>query len=898
MADQSAESLTRTAAEAAGLPAASPEISANASPAAPVLAATGPAANTTTTSGSTTATTTNTAPPKVRSCVTCRSRKVRCNKESPCSNCRRAGIPCVVPSADRPPRWARRLERVAQNAAAEERLAQAAHPPTAQVMDRLRNLENLVKDLSSQLEQAHAAANSSAGGSPASSHDRDGDHQRTASPPTATGNIQSRFGRLVLNDASRSRYVSSGFWSRVNDELDEIRAETQYLAKVDVDSSEDEELSGASPSTFELERTASERHAFLFRHNLNSSGPDPRELHPLPSQIPFLLDVFYENVNLVVQVVHMPTIRQMARHSRGSGITQLSPANEALMFSIYYAAVTSMEDDDVLHNFGSTKTDLNLKYRLGLEHALAKADFLNVPDIILVQAFAIFLLLVRRHDSPRFVWMMTGLAIRMGQALGLHRDGTHFKNLTPYEVDIRRRVWYLLCSIDVRASEDQGTDFTIQYGSFDTKLPLNINDDDIDVHTKETPTERQGVTDMTLPIVSLEISNISRQMMSPGVGFEEQNRLIDTIYSTLEERYLRFSSESGNIAYWVIVVTTRLVVAKLTLFTHLPVLFSSPGEHFSDEVRNKLLVAAIEVAELNHALNAEKACRQWRWVYQTYTHWHAVVYLLLDICRRPWSPIVDRAWTALRSPWLIPAKSRLDKDVRTWVPLRKLMFKAKSHRDAELERLRGDASAARQLEIDDRKIPVPSTVGSVPAHAVADTFRENWRKLVGLSETTEYRQTGAQISHQPLGLIGSTQIFPDPVTLSPRNNARASVSPQPVHPPTDPVMMHESSHGTFVPSLPDDAMAIDCQFGDGLQFNAFSEPTIDWSGGHSESGGLLNWFWADTDPSPSANISADVGIDTMDFNVNLDSEIDWHNWVESAKGMEMDARANFTNPTS
>ncbi|KAI0099846.1 hypothetical protein GGR51DRAFT_534605 [Nemania sp. FL0031] len=899
MADKLAESFTRVGdgSGGGGSSVSPPQAEKRANTSSAAGAATDTGGTTLTPSNTTNTTSATTAPLKLRSCVVCRSRKVRCNKESPCSNCRRAGIPCVVPSADRPPRWARRLERVAQNAAAEERLAQAAHPPTAQVMERLRNLESLVKDLSTQLEQAHAAAaNSSAGNSPAGSpNDRNDDPQRTSTSPAATGIIQSRFGRLVLNDASRSRYVSSGFWSRVNDELDEIRNETQYLAEADLDSSEDEDLSGASPSTFELERTASERHSFLFRHNLNSSGPDIRELHPLPSQIPFLLDVFYENVNLVVQIVHMPTVREMARHSRGSDITQLTPANEALMFSIYYSAITSMEEDDVLKNFGSTKTDLNLRYRLGLEHALAKADFLNVPDIVLVQAFAIFLLLVRRHDSPRFVWMMTGLAIRMGHALGLQRDGTHFKNLTPYEVDIRRRVWYLLCSLDVRASEDQGTDFTIQYGSFDTKLPLNLNDDDIDVHTKVTPREREGVTDMTLPIVSMEISNISRQMMSPGLGLNEQNRLLNTIYTTLEERYLRFSSEAGNIAYWVIVVTTRLVVAKLTLFTHLPVLFSSPGEHFSDEVRNKLLVAAIEVAELNHALNAEKACRQWRWVYQTYTHWHAIVYLLLDICRRPWSPIVDRAWAALHSPWLIPARSKLDKDLRTWVPLRKLMFKAKRHRDAELGRLRGDAFAARQLEAEDRRLPIPSTVSSVSADAAADIFRENWRKLVGLLETPEeYIQSGEQISPDSFTSVGSTQKFPSPAGPGPNDAVGASMNPQSICPLTNLPTMQESSHQISMPSRASDAMVIDDPFANGLQFNAFSEPTIDWSGGHPESNGLLSWFWADADSS--TDVFAGIDIDTMDFNVNLDGEIDWHNWVESAKGMEMNAHTNANNP--
>ncbi|KAH6976630.1 hypothetical protein EDB80DRAFT_739926 [Ilyonectria destructans] len=68
-------------------------------------------------------------PAKLRSCVVCRSRKVRCDKLSPYSNCRRANIPCVVPSNDRPPRWARRLERVANNAAVE------SSPPDQAVME-------------------------------------------------------------------------------------------------------------------------------------------------------------------------------------------------------------------------------------------------------------------------------------------------------------------------------------------------------------------------------------------------------------------------------------------------------------------------------------------------------------------------------------------------------------------------------------------------------------------------------------------------------------------------------------------------------------------------------------------------------------------------------------------
>ena len=123
--------------------------------------------------------------------------------------------------------------------------------------------------------------------------------------------------------------------------------DTCGLAGGDSESSEDHASPRKTPSTQELARKPSERHGFLFRHNLNPSASDLSEFHPLPSQIPFLLDVFSENVNLWMQIVHIPTVTKMLRDSRGTGMTRLTPVNEALMFSIYYAAVTSMEEDDV-----------------------------------------------------------------------------------------------------------------------------------------------------------------------------------------------------------------------------------------------------------------------------------------------------------------------------------------------------------------------------------------------------------------------------------------------------------------------------------------------------------------------------------------------------------------------
>ncbi|CAH0050911.1 unnamed protein product [Clonostachys solani] len=837
------------------------------------------------------------APPtKPRSCVVCRSRKVRCDKQSPCSNCRRANIPCVVPSNDRPPKWARRLERITNNPAAAAAAAANASSPSqhlqacggdqagvGQVMERLRSLEGLVKELSGQLEQAHSSSGSPPGavpggssgvGSPeGSSHGRDGEHGEGTSPPINSASMQKHFGRMVLQDTSKSRYISSGFWSRVSDELDGLKMDAEGLGGGDTDSSEDEDSLGKTPSTVELDRTPSERHGFMFGHNLSKSSSSLRSYRPLPSQIPFLISVYSENVNLFVQTVHIPTINKMIRDLRGKDMSNLGPSYEALLFSIYYAAITSMEEDDVLTNFGSTKSELNIKYRLGLEHALARADFLNSPDVVLVQAFTIFLFLVRRHDSPRFVWMMTGLVIRMAQAIGLHRDGAHFDYLTPYEIEIRRRTWWGLCILDMRSSEDQGTEFTIASGSFDTKLPLNINDADIGIDITEPAVEREGQTDMTFSVATYELCEATRRMMAPGANktLEEQTSILNNLYDHLQNRHIRYISPTGNIAYWVGVTATRLVISKLTLLLYLPALFSSPSDNFSDEVRDKLLVAALEVAEWNHALNAEQDARQWRWIYQTYTHWHAIVYLLLEVTRRPLSPLVERAWLALHSVWLIPDKRPgADKGLRIWVPLRKLMSKARRHREAELVRMRSDPGAIGRAEMSDARIPAPASHGPFAPDQSEEMFRQHWRGLFGMSGTGggEGRQPAPSITVQD-----SSMSVGEPVS--------GSYDMAPAGFPQMPFLPGSASPGSVHGSASQGMMVADGAAASSYGVPAVTVPEL-------MGPGFTPWLWNETtDPLTDTYAGLDMDMD-------VDSNVDWNSWLDSAAGMELNVAADPT----
>lgn len=540
-----------------------------------------------------------------------------------------------------------------------------------------------------------------------------------------------------------------------------LKTDTQALAPdQQQEPSSDEDLEDddfpsnkGTPSTLELGRTPSDRHAFFFGSSPSFAGDDLGSLHPLPSQVPFILNIFQENINSMCLIVHMPSLHALTRKQLPSTSDSLSAPDEALLFAIYYATITSMEDADVLASFGASKAELNLKYRTGLERALAKADFLNVSSLTLVQALVIFLTLARRHDSPRYVLMVTSVVVRMAQVLGMHRDGTSFAHLSPFDVEMRRRVWWTLCVLDLRSSEDQNIDPVIPHGSFDTKIPLNINVSDLDPSFAEPPIERQGLTDMTVPLVWFRQVAIMAQMTAmiakhgPEEGLGHLLQLLSDLGDTTERLYLQHAHPAVNAEYWMSVGVTRIIVAKMTLFMYLPRLFSSSSSTTSSDDNGKLLAAAVEIAELNHTLSASKECAPWRWIFQTYTHWHAIVFLLLAASREEWSPVVERAWMALHSPWLIPRETtKAMMSLRTWVPLKKLMVQAKRHRESEIVRLKLDPDAAQRLYEEDLRVQQPTSAGFAALEAEAGTmqelFRQRWRQLVAPDNISQSGSSG------------------------------------------------------------------------------------------------------------------------------------------------------------
>ncbi|KAK1962987.1 fungal-specific transcription factor domain-containing protein [Colletotrichum sublineola] len=887
-----------------------------------------------------------------RSCVTCRKRKVRCDKQMPCSNCRRAVIQCIFPAPGRAPRRPRPKDPNAPPKNSSER--------EVELMKRLRKLEGIVEELSGQIEVESGPGsnggrhNSSTANSPETfanevGGDRTASTQSNSNTPStapregASPNrmgtdsdpkpsqdkqpgLNRQFGRLVLHDKGKSsRYVSSAFWSKLNDELDELREETHVLDD-DTDDSDIEETPDQSPQ--QTVDAATDHHAFILGYR--SSDVDLRKLHPLPSQIPFMWQVYQENVEPLLKILHIPTMEKLIRNMRRS-IDDLTPGNEALLFSIYYAAITSMEDEEVEKNFGSKKETMLSQFRFALEQALAKANFLNTSDIVVLQAFVLFLTLVRREDDTRFCWTLTGLAIRIAQGLGIHRDGTNF-DLPPFETEMRRRLWWAICTLDLRSAEELGSDLTIIDRSFDTELPSNVNDSDIEPGMTEVPKSRLGKTDCAVSLVRYEICALSRRLHTAGSAMagvcprdassslEERERMLIEVYDRVEKKFLQHCSTNDDPLFWMAGMIARVIMAKMSLVIYQPMLFPGNGHELSNEIRDRLFLSAIEIVEYNYILNTDPRCKQWRWLFQTYRQWHAIAYILMEVGRRPWSATSERGWEAVNNTMRFdrePAEiSRMADHMAVWVPLRKLSAKATKHREAEIVRLRSDPEAARRLDVEDRTNPIPARLGPVPGMEVQHAqIRARWRTMVGTDVSSPVQAAAATRPNQ----------------MQPGHNAssRASGLPQPtqparipasVRPPREPefidtVMMARGFNPNHIweylypaaetmaadpnntlfpaaaasqPPHSQSMMSSDVQSSTALDAEQRQrQQAIAATSQPRDPSSLMDnqppWLWSD--PFTSIN---NVPADSMDVNMDNLEDFNWQNWQESIKGFEMD----------
>ncbi|KAL2822572.1 fungal-specific transcription factor domain-containing protein [Aspergillus granulosus] len=515
--------------------------------------------------------------------------------------------------------------------------------------------------------------------------------------------LEHEFGRLVIED-NRSRYVSNRFWASLGDEIEELQD------ILDPSSSDDDDDSSPGSSS----HYSTTRDGMLF--GFYSVAHSLRSFHPAPGKVPVLWEIYAENVKPLLPIVHGPAAQQLFIKA-AQAPDALNKDNETLVLTMYFAAIVSTSNEQCMAQLGEARDTLVGRYRFAVEQAFSKASLLNTQSLTLIQALAIFLNAVRREDDTKFVWSMSALALRLAQGLGLHRDGNNF-GLKPFEAEMRRRLWWHIVLLDLRSSEDHGTDVQIHDQMFDTKLPLNINDTDIYPDLEERPKARTEFTDMSFFLIRCDICYALRRVAyicpngaSGAHTVENCPNVVQSVNRHIEEQYLKYCDMTDPIQ-WVSATVARLVLTKMWLVIHHPITSSDHDTKISSESRESLFISSIEVTEFARLVKEDENTKKWSWMFDTHMQWHAIAMVLSELCVRPLSPLTDRAWlavTTIYDDWLRTAKQRKG---MLWRPLAQLMKRAGALREKQLAELRAHVESQ---QVPSHSTSSTSTVSGPPA---------------------------------------------------------------------------------------------------------------------------------------------------------------------------------------
>lgn len=108
--------------------------------------------------------------------------------------------------------------------------------------------------------------------------------------------------------------------------------------------------------------------------------------------------------------------------------------------------------------------------------ALSLGD-LSKPTAYTVEALMVYAgcEFMRGKSSQMNVWLLTGLILRVALRMGYHRDSRHFPNISPFEGEMRRRVWWGLYQFDVLTSFQLGLPSMVRSIQADTEWPRNLH---------------------------------------------------------------------------------------------------------------------------------------------------------------------------------------------------------------------------------------------------------------------------------------------------------------------------------------------------------------------------------------------------------------------------------------
>ena len=179
-------------------------------------------------------------------------------------------------------------------------------------------------------------------------------------------------------------------------------------------------------------------------------------------------------------------------------------------------------------NYRAKALGLSEEFYHNAAQCLDKID-MSRPVVGTVEFVSMFLhtAYFHRQDNSTRVWLLSGDCVRLAMRMGYHRDPAGYSHFSPFECEMRRRVWETVVQADLLFSFQLGLPTVVKSDEYDTLRPGNYFEQQLYPGMQVLPAEQPSDAPT---FISYWIANdlLLRPFRSV---VEEMNALTPTTYS-------------------------------------------------------------------------------------------------------------------------------------------------------------------------------------------------------------------------------------------------------------------------------------------------------------------------------------------------------------------------------
>ncbi|KAK6064124.1 hypothetical protein SCUP234_13129 [Seiridium cupressi] len=556
-------------------------------------------------------------PPRVLSCTQCHQRKVKCDRKFPCANCRRAGTQCV--QATLVPR--RRRRKFAEH----------------ELLDRIRTYERLLHQNNVKFEPL-----------------RKNPAQPQSSSAHANGGSDSEAELRDIDQSSDSKSVQS---HGVHTPKDIWKAMRQEVAADDSGSDSSDDAVNVSALNRAWDQIFANVKSDKLLFGSRETQVDLTALHPEPAHIFRLWQVYLDNVNPLLKATHTPTLQRSIIEATGN-MSSITPTLEALMFSIYSVAISSLSVDDCQAIFGS-RDELSIRYQFGCQQALANCGFLRTDDRNCLTALYLYLVSTRLSGDYRSLSSMLGVAMRIAQRMSIDKEEACAEH-SIHEAEMRRRLWWSITHFDARMGDLANTKSAILSPTWDCNIPLNVDDSDLQLELSEQPLAqaRARPTEAIFAVVRSELAEFVRHSTTyldftnpalkpiarPLQG-DQAGSGIDALEKTLHEKYLKFCDLQVPL-HFITIWMTRGWLARCRLHESYWK-YSDACEQQTEDQRDEAISHAIHMLVCDTKIMTSNLTKGYIWLLHFHFQFPAYMHITRNLKKYPFGRFAEQAWQVM-----------------------------------------------------------------------------------------------------------------------------------------------------------------------------------------------------------------------------------------------------------